>query len=318
METQENYWSRRRFITAAGVLSGALLVSPRSLFARQSSPVTMIIDEARKSPIKTTELRGPLTLLEGSGGNIVLFAGKKGNLLVDAGIDVSQDKMKAKIAELNKAPLQYLINTHWHFDHASGNEWIHKEGAHIIAHENTKKWLSQTTRVDDWNYTFPAAPQGAIPSRTITAAHTMEFEGHTIKLRHYAPAHTDSDLSVYFPDVDTLHVADTWWNGYYPFIDYNTGGNIAGMIKAAEENVLATTDKTLVVPGHGPIGKKANLVEYRDMLVNIERSVAGLKKKGMSLQEVIAAKPTRSYDDKWGNFVIGPDFFTSLVYKGVA
>lgn len=317
MKSNENYLNRRSFISSAGILSGMLLLSPKSLFAQQSSPVTMIIEEARKSPVVATKLRGNLTLMEGSGGNILLVSGKKGNLLVDAGIDVSKEKMKVKIAEINDAPLQFLINTHWHFDHASGNEWINHEGAQIIAHENTKKWLSQTTRVDDWNYTFPAAPEGAIPSTVIGKAHEVLFEGQLIKLKHYDPAHTDSDLSVYFPDVDTLHVADTWWNGYYPFIDYNTGGSIHGMIKAAEENVKAVTDRTLVVPGHGPIGNKNDLIAYRDMLVNVQSSVAKLKKSGMLLKDVINAKPTKNYDEKWGKFVIGPDFFTSLVYKGI-
>jgi glyoxylase-like metal-dependent hydrolase (beta-lactamase superfamily II) len=317
MKKNENYLSRRSFITSAGVLSGIMLMSPKSLFAEEGSPVTMIINEARKSPVVATKLRGNLTLLEGSGGNIILMSGKEGNLMVDAGIDVSKDKIKAKIAEINNQPLKYLINTHWHFDHASGNEWIQHDGAQIIAHENTKKWLSKTTRVEDWNYTFPAAPKDALPSKVIKDVHELSFDGHLIKLKHYSPAHTDSDLSVYFPNVEILHVADTWWNGYYPFIDYNTGGSIQGMIKAAEDNIKAATAHTLVVPGHGPIGNRSDLVIYHDMLVKVEQSVAKLKKSGMSLNEVIAAKPTKNYDEKWGKFVIGPDFFTSLVYKGI-
>lgn len=316
MKTNYNNYSRRDFLSAAAVLTGALVLPSSRLFAQEDSPVTKIIGEARKSPVSSQPLRGNLTLLEGSGGNIVLMAGKTGNLMVDAGIDVSKDKIKSKIDEINKAPLQILINTHWHFDHASGNDWIHADGAKIIAHENTKKWLSKSTRVDDWNFTFPPAPAGAIPTETFAKEHKVYFDGQELQLHHYAPAHTDSDISVYFAEQDVLHVADTWWNGYYPFIDYNTGGGIKGSIAAAELNVKRTTDKTLIVPGHGPIGDRNAMIEFRDMLIGIHTEVAKLKKSGMSLKETIAAKPTKKYDEKWGNFVIGPDFFTSLVYKG--
>lgn len=313
MQAHEFSQSRRSFLASASVIAGALMVTPKSLFAQSQSPVNLIIGEARKNPIVTQPLRGNLTLLDGSGGNIILVHGKGGNLLVDAGIDVSREKILAKV----DGPLEYLINTHWHFDHASGNEWVHAAGAKIIAHENTKKRLSQRITVEDWNYTFPPSPAGALPGKVFTKEHTVDFHGQQIHLKYYGPAHTDSDISVFFPDVDVLHVADTWWNGFYPFIDYNTGGSIDGMIRAANANVQNTTDKTLIVPGHGPVGNKAALTEYRDMLVAIREQVAKLKQGGMSMQEAIAAKPTKAFDAKWGNFVIGPDLFTKLVYKGL-
>ena len=132
------------------------------------------------------------------------------------------------------------------------------------------------------------------------------------------PAHTDSDISVTIPEADILHCADTYWNGIYPFIDYSTGGNIDGMIKATDANVAAVTDKTIVIPGHGnPVSNKAELAAYRDMLVAIRDNVAKLKQEGRSLDETIAAKPTAAFDAKWGQFVITPALFTRLVYKGV-
>lgn len=313
MQAHEFSQGRRRFLASASVIAGALMVTPKSLFAQSESPVNLIIGEARKNPVTTQALRGNLTLLDGSGGNIILSHSKDGNLLVDAGIDVSKEKILAKI----NGPLQYLINTHWHFDHASGNEWIHGAGAKIIAHENTRKRLSQKITVEDWNYTFSPSPAGALPAETFAGEHQVDYNGQHIQLKYYGPAHTDSDISVFFPDTEVLHVADTWWNGFYPFIDYSTGGNIDGMIRAAHANVQHTTDKTLIVPGHGPVGNRAALTEYRDMLVAIRDKVAKLKQQGMSMQEVIAAKPTKEYDAKWGNFVIGPDFFARLVYKGV-
>jgi glyoxylase-like metal-dependent hydrolase (beta-lactamase superfamily II) len=136
-------------------------------------------------------------------------------------------------------------------------------------------------------------------------------------LKCYKPAHTDSDISVDFTDADILHCADTFWNGYYPFIDYSTGGSINGMIRAAEANVARATEKTIVIPGHGPIGNKSQLIEFRDMLVAVRDKVSALKKQGRALQEAIEAKPTAYYDAKWGGFVINGDFFTKLVYEGV-
>src|SRR5262249_42228553 len=125
------------------------------------------------------------------------------------------------------------------------------------------------------------------------------------------------DISVNFTDADVFHAGDTWWNGVYPFIDYSTGGSIDGAIRAAEANVAAVTEKTIVIPGHGPVGGRSDLAEFRDMLVAIRENVTALKKQGRSLEETIAAKPTASYDAKWGQFLITPTIFTGLVYQGV-
>jgi len=142
--------------------------------------------------------------------------------------------------------------------------------------------------------------------------------GSTLSLKHYDPAHTDSDISVNFGEADIFHVGDTYWNGIYPFIDYSTGGSIDGMIKATEAILAAVTDRTIVIPGHGaPVSNRAELSAYRDMLVAIRDKVSRLKQQGRSLEETIAAKPTALFDAHWGQFVITPAVFTRLVYEGV-
>ena len=123
--------------------------------------------------------------------------------------------------------------------------------------------------------------------------------------------------TAFFQEADVIHVGDTWWNGVYPFIDYSTGGSIDGVIRAAERNLTAVTDQTIVIPGHGPVGNQAGLTEFREMLVAIRSSVAQLKKQGKSHSETITAKPTAAYDAKWGRFLITPAIFTELVYSGV-
>jgi glyoxylase-like metal-dependent hydrolase (beta-lactamase superfamily II) len=285
--------------------------------AALESPVITIRNAAATAKISVTKLRGNISVLQGSGGNIAVLTGLDGKLLVDAGITASRPRMTEALNSLSDDPVKHLINTHWHFDHTDGNEWLHAVGAEITAHENTRKHLSVTTCVEDWNFTFPPAPAGALPTKLFDSEQTLHLNGATLALKCYPPAHTDSDISVHFTDADIIDVADTLWNGHFPFIDYSTGGSIDGMIRAAEANVAKVTDESIVIPGHGPMGNKSQLIEFRDMLVSVRDKVSTLKREGKSLEEVVAAKPTADYDAKWGGFVIDGNFFTRLVYAGV-
>jgi glyoxylase-like metal-dependent hydrolase (beta-lactamase superfamily II) len=247
-----------------------------------------------------------------------VLTGDDGKVLIDAGITVSRPKLSRALDELGSAPVSHLINTHWHFDHTDGNAWLNAEGAIITAHENTRKHLLTTQRVEDWDFNFPSSPLPAVPTELVSAEKTLKLNGATIALKHHANAHTDCDLSVTFAEADVLHCGDTYWNGIYPFIDYSTGGGIDGTIKAAEAILAVVTDRTIVIPGHGaPVSNKAELAGYREMLVRIRDNVAELKRQGRSLDETIAAKPTAAFDARWGQAVISPALFTHLVYQGV-
>ena len=309
--------SRRHFLASTFVATAGVWLMPRPLFAGAESPVITIRKAATTAKINVQKLRGNISVLEGSGGNIAVLTGRDGKLLVDAGITASRPRITEALGSLSSDPVKHLINSHWHFDHTDGNEWLHSVGAEITAHENTRKHLAGTTRVEDWNFTFPPAPPGALPTKLFDSEQTLHLNGSNLALKKYSPAHTDSDISVEFTDVDVIHVADTFWNGHFPFIDYSTGGSIDGMIRAAEANVARVADKTIVIPGHGPVGNKSQLSEFRDMLVSIREQVSALKKEGKSREEAVAAKPTADYDAKWGGFVIDGNFFTRLVYAGV-
>ena len=309
--------SRRHFMALSVVAATGVWLMPRRLFAAAESPVITIRNAAASAKITVTKLRSNVSVLEGSGGNIAVLTGRDGKLLVDAGITASRPRINEALTSISSDPVKHLINTHWHFDHTDGNEWLHSVGAEITAHENTRKHLSVTTRVEGWNFTFPPAPKGALPTKVFEKDLKLHLNGTTLTLDHYPPAHTDSDIFIEFTDADIIHVADTFWNGYFPFIDYSTGGSIDGMIRAAEANIARVSDKTIVIPGHGPIGNKSQLIEFRDMLVSVREKVSALKKKGRSLDEVLAAKPTGDYDAKWGGFVIDGKNFTALVYQGV-
>jgi glyoxylase-like metal-dependent hydrolase (beta-lactamase superfamily II) len=276
-----------------------------------------MINEAAKAKISVQPIRRNISVLEGSGGNIAVLTGRDGKLLVEAGFAVSRPAITSALASINADPIQHLINTHWHTDHTDGNAWLHAAGAEITAHENTRKRLAVATRVEGWEWTFPAAPAGALPAKVFASEYEMRRNDTRITMKYYGPAHTDSDVWVNFTDADVVHVADTWWNGVYPFIDYSTGGSIDGQIRAADANLAAFTKKTIIIPGHGPVGDRSGVAEFRDMLVAIRENVAALKKQGRSLSETIAAKPTTAYDAKWGQFLITPAHFTALVYQGV-
>jgi glyoxylase-like metal-dependent hydrolase (beta-lactamase superfamily II) len=290
---------------------------PGKLFTEDLDLVPTMIHAAGTTAISVHSLRRNIAVLEGSGGNITVLTGKDGKLLVDAGFSVSQSRISAALASISQDPIRHLINSHWHTDHTDGNEWLHSAGATITAQENTRKHLSMMTRIAGWDWDFPARPAGALPSNTFGTRHEMVLNNTNITLEKYDPAHTDSDISVTFAEADILLVADTWWNGVYPFIDYSTGGSIDGQIHAAQRNVDAVAADTIVVPGHGPIGNRAALIEFRDMLVAMRERVAGLKRQGMTVFEVMAAKPTAAFDAKWGQFLITPSAFTGLIYQGV-
>jgi glyoxylase-like metal-dependent hydrolase (beta-lactamase superfamily II) len=315
--------SRRGFCiccaaAAASFAATGAWLSPSQAYAESRNVVDLIRDEAARAPIKVHGLRRDVSILEGSGGNIAVLTGGDGKVFIDAGITASRPRILEAASNLSRDPIGLLINTHWHFDHADGNAWLNAEGARIVAHENTHKHLISAQRVDDWDFNFPASPLAAVPSEVFSSEKTLTLNGSVLRLKYYGPAHTDGDISVTFSEANILHAGDTYWNGIYPFIDYSTGGSIAGMIKATEASLAAATDQTIIIPGHGnPVSNRTELAAYRDMLVAIRDRVARLKQQGRSLAETVAARPTAAFDDKWGQFVITPAFFTRLVYQGV-
>ena len=311
--------SRRRFLSYSAATAAASYFTPRSLFAQTQQPelVLKAREGAAKAKITTQKLRGNVSVLLGSGGNIAVLPGPQGKVLVDTGISTSRPQITEALAAISPDPIQHLIDTHWHYDHTDGNPWIRSTGATIIAHEKTRFRLANPQTIEIFHATFPAVPADALPTIMFTTDYTLTTNDATIALSHYDPAHTDTDISVYFADADVLHTGDTWFNGGYPFIDYSTGGHIDGMIRATKHSLTIGTNSTIVIPGHGPVANKQQLSDTLDMLSAIRDKVATLKQQGKSVDEAIATKPTAQFDDKFTKGIVTPEMFTRLVYQGV-
>lgn len=314
------HFSRRGFCLCcvAAVAGGQGGLTPREAFALAGNIVDGFRAEAAKADIKVHPVRGGLSVLEGSGGNIAVLSGADGKVLVDAGITATRPRIEAALASLDNRPVTHLVNTHWHFDHADGNVWIGGPGVSIQAHANTLKHLRETQRVEDWDFDFPPAPPNALPTDVVDTEKTLKLNGTSITLRHSPNAHTDGDLTVTFGETDVIHAGDLYWADMYPFIDYSTGGGIDGAIRAADA-ILAQAGKSMIIlPGHGdPVSDLDGLRAFRDMLAGSRDRVAALKRRGHSLDEIVAARPTAPTDERFGKAVISPAFFTKLVFKGV-
>ncbi len=316
--------TRRGFVSSMALAGTAVLLDRGLLRAQQvqqqvSQPELVLQARAlgAKAKVTTQSLRGNVSVLTGAGGNIAVLTGRDGKLLVDSGYMTCQPQITEALAGLGSDPLKHLVNTHWHYDHTDGNEWMHAAGASILAQAKTRERLSTPQEIAMFHTSFPAAPAGAIPQSTFDEAKTLDLNGESIRLAHYQPAHTDTDASIYFVHADVLHTGDTWFNETYPFIDYSTGGSIDGMIKASETTLTLVSSKTILIPGHGPTGDRTQLAAFHEMLIGSRAAVAAQKKSGKTLDETIQAKPLAAYDAKYGNGFMKPEVFVTLVYQGV-
>jgi len=271
-----------------------------------------------KVEIKSTDLGDNVYMLEGAGGNITVAVGKAGIIMVDGQYAPLHDKIKAAIAVISNLPIKYVINTHYHGDHTGGNEGFAKDGATIVAHVHVKSRLAAGTTNGLTGAKTPPAAAGALPTETYEVFSKVRIPGRVADLKHIRAAHTDGDTYVWFKTANVLSTGDTFTNGRYPNIDFANGGNIAGMIAAADAYLKLTNAKSRIVPGHGPIADKAALTEYRTMLVTARDRMAKLVKEGKSEADVIAAKPFADLDKKWAPTELAATNFIRVVYNSLA
>jgi glyoxylase-like metal-dependent hydrolase (beta-lactamase superfamily II) len=315
--------SRRRAIRQGFVLVGGAVIAP-ALPAWLSRPAAATLQQADDPlaqaraqfgapPIETVKLSDRLALLMGPGGNVLVLHGPDGKVVVDTFVQTAWDKLRQALDGLGATKVTSVIDTHWHFDHSDNNGNFRKLGAAIVAHDNTKKRMSQSHEL--LGMKFPPSPPDALPTQTFAQKHAVSANGEQIALAHVPPAHTDTDITIRFQKANVLHLGDLFFNGMYPFIDASTGGSIGGMIAAADA-VLKTVDaQTRIVPGHGPLADQAALTTFRDMMVTVRDRVQKLKKEGRTLPETVAAAPTKDLDAVWGKGFLQPDMFVTIVYN---
>jgi cyclase len=270
-----------------------------------------------KVEMKTVPVSGSVSMLQGSGGNIGVLVGADGVLIVDDEYAPLVPKIKAAVAALNPKPIRFVVNTHWHGDHTGGNAGMGTDGAVIVAQDNVYKRMSTENFNSFRKVMTPASPAVALPVVSFADSVNFHFDGEEVSALHVAPAHTDGDSVIFFKKANVVHMGDNFFNGMYPFIDFGSGGSLDGMV-AADDLVLARIDDgTKVIPGHGPLGTKADLKKFRDMLATVGGRIKKAVQDGKTLDQVIAMKPTADFDAAWGNGFFKPADFIGLVYTGV-
>jgi glyoxylase-like metal-dependent hydrolase (beta-lactamase superfamily II) len=277
----------------------AAFASAAVLFAGTASAQQSV--DFSKVEIKTTDLGNKTYMLQGQGGNITVAVGTDGIIMVDSEFAPLHDKIKAAIEKISPLPIKYLIDTHYHGDHTGGNAAFHKDGATIVAQDNIRVRLAAGTANGlTGNKTAPVAAD-ALPTDTyFGGSKTVQTGGRKALLNHVYNAHTDGDTWVYFDDANVLDTGDTFANtGRYNTIDFANGGDIRGLVRAADAYLKVSNDQTKIVPGHGALAKKADLIAWREMLVTSRDRIRKLFDEGKSEQQVLAEKPLADLDKKW-------------------
>jgi cyclase len=322
--------TRRGFLKGSAIAAGLLGLERRSFSQGGQNPpaapasqapnqqpnlLQTMRNAASSTPIQTVKVTSTMFLLQGVGGNMVAQIGPDGKLLVDSGMATAAPALLQLLSKIGPNPLKLLINTCWLFDHTDGNAALHQAGAFIIAQENTRVRLSAPQRIPLLNLWLNSAPNEALPQLTFADSDKLYFDNDQIEMVHVPNAQTDSDIFVHWINANVIHTGAVYYNGSYPLIDGTSGGSINGLIRAVDQVLDATDDKTKVVPGHGPLGDKRSLQKYRDMLATVANRIEKMRIGGQSLQQVLAAKPTADLDATWGHGTISPETFVTGIYN---
>lgn len=266
--------------------------------------------------VRTETVAPDLHVLFGAGGNVAVSIGESGVLMVDDQFPEMVPKLKTAIADLGGDGVDFVINTHWHFDHADGNSALAGDGAWIVAQANTRRMMSGTHDIDLVGSVVRQAPypDEALPVISFTDDVHFHFNGQRIDVLHYGPAHTTGDAVVIFRGANAIHTGDVFVTTGYPFIDAGSGGTLDGFISFIRAILTQIDEDTVVIPGHGSIAGHSDVVAFLAMLETVRASIAELLDQGMSLEEVTAAAPTAAFDEKYGD----PTRFINRAYHSLA
>jgi cyclase len=284
-------------------------------------------------------VQGNIYMLVGAGGNITIQTGSDGVLLVDTGLAADSDRVLAAVRSVSDKPIHYIIDTHVHADHIGGNEAIARAGTTIAggnvvgdigsSASSQATIMAFQTVLDRMSTTAPGAaptPAGALTTETYTTAERkIFFDNEGVEMIHIPAAHTDGDTLVFFRRSDVISTGDIFVTNGYPIVDLDRGGNIQGVIaglnRIIELAIPADLQEggTLIIPGHGRLCDVADVVFYQEMVTIIRDRIQDMIGKGMTLEQVKAAKPTRDYDPRYGSTsgFWTTDKFVTAVYKSL-
>jgi cyclase len=272
-------------------------------------------DAFKDIEIKSTPVAEGIYMLTGKGGNIGVSTGADGVLLIDDQFAPLTDKIMAVIATLSDQPVRFLLNTHWHPDHSGGNVNMGKTGTVIVAHDNVRKRLAVDNFIEMFGMEAPAMGNAGLPVITFDNSLTFHLNNNEIHISHINNAHTDGDSIVHFRDANVIHTGDIYFAGMYPFIDTQSGGSTEGTLNALEQILALSDNKTVIIPGHGPLSDKDGLMAYTGMLRTISSRIRTMIAERSSLDQILAAEPTKDFDEAYGNGVIKHATFVEMLYK---
>ena len=269
-----------------------------------------------KAKITTEKISENIHVLFGYGGNILVSTGEDGVLLVDDQFPQLKYKIMSSIRKLGGRSIDYIINTHWHFDHAEGNNAFGPDGAKIVSHENSRHMMLNPEPINLSFIIYPQQPYplNAVPQITFKDNMKLHLNGDQIELYHFGNAHTTGDAAIYLRDSNVLHMGDVFNMSGPPFIDADNGGSIDGIIRFCKEILKVVNDETIVVPGHGPISTTEDLQIYIDMLIVVRDRIQSQINQGKTLEQILASDPTKEWRDIYGE---GP-FIQGLVDRAYA
>ena len=293
------------------VASGALLAATGGAWRFASAA-----DEVK---LTAEPLRGALTLVSGAGGNVVLLGTPEGSVQVDSGSAARAQELAKLIAErLASPPARTLFNTHWHLDHTGGNEASAPTGTPIVAHENTRLWMSTKFYVEWEDRYYPLRPKAAWPNKTFFSSDPQPLLVDVGKTRveygHLPEAHTDGDIYVRFPEQNVIVAGGTVTAGRYPVLDYITGGWIGGLADATKKLIALCDVDTLVVPDVGPVQRRAGLEAQKEMLETVRQRIEAIALQGRGVQDMIAEGITKEFD---AHYAGDSKLFISNAYEGL-
>jgi len=274
---------------------------------------------AQDKPVEFTtfQLSDTVYMLTGRGGNVGISTGEDGLYIIDDQVRPVTAQLLQAIRKISDKPIRIVLNTHYHADHVGGNETFGDGGAMIIAHDNIRKRMT-TEQVNIFmQNTTPPYAKNALPIVTFNDRLSLHLNGETATAYYVANGHTDGDSIIHFPVSNVIHMGDMYFNGLYPYVDLDAGGSMQGLVAAADLALTMADESTRIIPGHGPLAMTEDLKSYRDFLVNASANVQELVDQDMSLQQVIAAEPTREWDEALGKTWITPAQFVTFIYNSL-